>query len=51
MLLISLSDRVVLTKDLLLTRICLLYQMICEAMKDEVLGGTDKLLLHFDHIS
>ena len=29
---------------------CLLYQMICEVMVDEVLGSTDKLLLHFDNI-
>ena len=25
--------------------------MICETIVDEVLGGTDKLLLHFDNIS
>ena len=38
-------------KDLLLTKICLLYQMLCEAMVDEVLCGTDKLQLHLDNIS
>ena len=49
--LIPLSARVVLKKDLVSTKICLLYQMIYEAIVNEVLGGTDKLLLHFTNIS
>ena len=49
--LIPLSARVVSSKDLLSTKIWLIYQMICKDIVDEVLGGTGKLLLHFDSIS
>ena len=51
LLLIRLSPIVVLQKDILSAKTCLLHKMICEAIVNEVLAGADKLLLHFDNNS
>ena len=37
-------------KDVFIYQNMFIDQMICETTVDEVLGGTDELLLHFDNI-